>query len=88
MSEVDFQLWEFKEAPADLQRLIPEACSGGWLALISSADPAHFACLFASWWQSAGLPLAQCDAGEGQIVLAGPHPNGRRRSRVRQSSST
>jgi hypothetical protein len=80
MSEVDFQVWEFEEAPPDLRGLIAEDFRGGWLALISSAEPAHFACVFATWWQSAGLPLAQCEAGEGQIVLAGPHPRGHTRN--------
>ena len=74
MSEVNFQLWEFKEAPPDLQRLIPEDMSCGWLALVSSSDPAGFARVFTKWWHSSGLPLAQRKAGEGQIVLAGPHP--------------
>lgn len=77
MIEVDFQLWEFEEAPADLRGLIAEDFRGGWLALISSAEPARFACLFTTWWQSAGLPLAQREAGDGQIVLAGPHPGGK-----------
>lgn len=76
MSEIDFQVWEFEEAPADLRRLIAEDFSGGWLALISSSDPSHFARIFTMWWHSAGLPLAQCEAEEGHIVLAGPHPHG------------
>lgn len=76
MSEVDFQVWEFEEAPADLQGLIAEDYRGGWLALISSTDPAYCARVFTLWWRSAGLPLAQCEAGEGQIVLAGPHRDG------------
>lgn len=79
MSEADLQLWEFEEAPPDLQRLIPEDFSGGWLALIPAGNSAHFACLFTLWWRSAGLPLAQRDAGEGRIVLAGPHPGRRKR---------
>jgi hypothetical protein len=82
MSEVNFQLWEFEEAPPDLRGLIAADFRGGWLALISSADPSNFACVFTTWWKSAGLPLEQREAGEGQIVLAGPHPHGHRHSRV------
>ncbi len=78
MNEVKFQLWEFEEAPPDLRGLITEDFRDGWLALISSAEPADFACVFAKWWESAGLQLAQRDAGDGQIVLAGHHPHGHR----------
>lgn len=82
MSEVNFQLWEFDEAPPDLRGLIAEDFRGGWLALISSEEPAHFAGVFTTWWQEAGLPLAQREAGEGQIVLAGPHPHRHKHSCV------
>jgi hypothetical protein len=78
MSEVDFQVWEFEEAPENLRGLITEDFRGGWLALISSTDPSYFACVFTMWWHSAGLPLAQCEAGDGQIVLAGPHRHGQK----------
>ena len=78
MSEADLQMWAFEKAPSDLQRLIPEDFSGGWLALITAADPAHIARVFTAWWQSKGLPLAQRDAGEGRIVLAGPYPDSRK----------
>ncbi len=82
MSEVYVQMWEFDEAPPDLRGLIGEDFSDGWLALISSPEPAQFACSFSTWWQSSGLPLAQREAGEGQIVLAGPHPHRQKHSRV------
>lgn len=82
MNEVDFQLWEFEEAPPYLRGLIAEDFRGGWLALISSPEPALFAHVFSTWWQSSGLPLAQSEAGQGQIVLAGPHPNGHKHSHV------
>lgn len=76
MSEAYVQMWEFEEAPPDLRGLIGEDFRDGWLALISSAEPAQFATVFSAWWLSRGLPLAQREAGEGQIVLAGPHPHG------------
>lgn len=76
MSDINFQLWEFEEAPPDLRGLVSADFRGGWLALISSPEPALFARVFSTWWESSGLPLAQCETGEGQIVLAGPHPGG------------
>lgn len=75
MSEVNFQLWEFEEAPPHLRNLVAEDFRGGWIALISSAESAQFASAFSTWWLSSGLPLTQREAGEGQIVLAGPHPH-------------
>lgn len=86
MSEADLQLWEFEEAPPDLQRLIPAAFSGGWLALIPAGKSAHVARVFTEWWQSAGLPLAQRDAGAGRVVLAGPHRKRRKNGRVAGAS--
>jgi hypothetical protein len=82
MSEVYVQMWEFEEAPPDLRGLIAEDFRDGWLVLISSAEPTQFARVFSTWWQSSGLPLAQSEAGDGQIVLAGPHPHRYKHSRV------
>lgn len=82
MGEVYVQMWEFAEAPPDLRGLFAEDFSDGWLALISSAEPGQFASVFATWWQSSGLPLEQREAGEGRIVLAGPHPNRHKLSHV------
>jgi len=68
-------LWEFKNAPTALQRLVPQAYAEWWLALIQPGSADDVVQSLVQRWTSSGFPIVRHDVEDGGIVLAGPHLN-------------
>lgn len=74
MSDVVLQLWEFHEAPANLRDLFPGKFAGEWLVLVRPEDQAaDFVSDLIVHWNSSGLLMAQGQAADGAVVLAGAY---------------
>lgn len=67
---MDFQLWEYENAPAAVRRLLPNVEAGWWVALVGADNSVELAAFLASLWRSEGYSVAQYSAGEGTILLA------------------
>lgn len=72
MSEIVLLLWDFEDAPAALQRLVPQAYAGWWLALVQPGSADEIVQSLVKCWTASGFPIVRHEVGEG-VVLAGPH---------------
>jgi hypothetical protein len=68
---LDFQLWQFDQAPIALRSIVPNAESGWWFALIQCEEPKELAAFLMQLWRSAGYCVSQhFDRESGLTILA------------------
>ena len=75
MSSAVLQLWEFKDAPDSLRRLVSLEFAGGYLALIRPGAADEVVQGLLTHWNSSGMSVLRYDIGDGGTVLAGPDPS-------------
>jgi len=73
MPDTMLHLWEFEEAPANLQRLVPRAYTGGWLVFVCPGSDSEIVDGLVSRCNKSGFSVLRYEVADGGIVLAGPH---------------
>jgi len=73
VKEIVLQLWDVKEAPESLRRLVPPAHANGWLALVPPGGSDGFLEGLVSHWSSLGFPVRLFKNEDGATVLVGSH---------------
>jgi len=75
MLDINLTLWEFDKGPAHLRNLFPGKFTSDWLVLVRPDQAPDFVSDLIVYWTAAGLLMAQSQAADGGIVLAGVYTN-------------
>jgi hypothetical protein len=67
------RIWELRDAPASLRRLVSTAKANGWLAVVSPGEDNDEVREWVNQWCSEGHSIERYESEDGRLILVGPH---------------